>query len=134
MAAQNGGAQNQIVLAVVEQEDFDRFFFRAAVRHYSFVPLPRMARASSGNLVKAVTLRSHCLWSNAGEPLTMEPAGISPCVPLCAVTITPSPILQCPATPTCPARITFLPSSVEPARPTWAHSMEFSATMQLCPT
>ena len=62
----------------------------------------------------------------------MAPAGISPWVPLCAVTITPSPILQCPATPTCPARMTFLPISVDPANPTWAHSVEFSRHQGSC--
>src|SRR5579859_3132643 len=33
VAAQNGGAQDQVVLAVIEQEDFDRFFFWSVGRH-----------------------------------------------------------------------------------------------------
>ena len=77
--------------------------------------------------MKIPTARNHCLWSKAGEPLTIAPAGISPWVPLWAVTTTPSPMLQCPATPTCPARMTFLPTTVEPARPTCAQSKRMLA-------
>ena len=48
--------------------------------------------------------------------------GTSLGMPLCAVAMAPSPMVQWPATPTWPARMTFLPMVVEPARPTWAQS------------
>src|SRR5262249_59235192 len=87
-----------------------------------------------GNLANTATLRRHCLVSIAGVPLTIATAATPLGIPVCAVALTPSPIVQCPATPTCPARITFLPISVDPARPTCAHSMEFSPVLQLWPT
>jgi hypothetical protein len=36
--AKDGGTQDQIVLAVIEQEDFDRFFFCAFGSHIFLVP------------------------------------------------------------------------------------------------
>src|SRR5436309_895117 len=88
----------------------------------------------SGKRLNTATHRNHNLLSIAGYPLTIAPAGTSLGIPLCAVAITPSPILQCPATPTCPARITFLPTSVDPARPTCAHSSVSSPTREPCAT
>ena len=43
--------------------------------------IARTALASSGSLLKMPTARNHSLWSNAGDPLTMDPAGMSPWVP-----------------------------------------------------
>ena len=36
----------------------------------------------AGNLLNSATERIHSLWSKAGDPLTIEPAGMSPWVPL----------------------------------------------------
>src|SRR5258708_8005556 len=147
MLAQNRGAQQEIVLRVIEQEHADWLLSFGFSRCHSaveinvlrtessaaqsfFPGLERSALANSGSLLKTAVLRSHCLWSNAGEPLTMEPSGMSPCVPLCAVMTTLSPILQCPATPTRPARTALRPTSVHPPRPTCAHNMVFSPTTQ----
>ena len=48
------------------------------LRPFSPLNSLRISRASSGSLANTATLRRHCLWSNAGEPLTMAPAAISP--------------------------------------------------------
>src|SRR5207248_10772858 len=55
-------------------------------------------------------------------------------MPVCAVAITRSPIVQCPATPTWPARITSLPTAVDPASPTCAHNSVLVPTDDPCPT
>src|SRR6266571_6040519 len=88
----------------------------------------------SGNRLNSATHRNHNLLSIAGYPLTIAPAGTSLGIPLCAVAIAPSPILQCPATPTCPASITFFPTSVDPASPACAHNKLSSPTFDPCPT
>src|SRR5271165_2364444 len=116
-----------------EHHYYGSFFWGSGSLWWPAIRL-RTVFASSGSLVKIPTARNHCLWSKAGEPLTVAPAGMSPWVPLWAVTTTPSPMLQCPATPTWPARMTFFPTTVEPARPTCEQSSVWSPTAEPCPT